>query len=161
MSRMNGKRHGSRWLDLAIRSRQWALDERVPDLQRANASELEASQRRERTDAAVADARGARDVLLSRDSFSAATLMAHSAFESELRRSSLAAQRAQEEAVAATQTIREEMQHALGERDAFRKRAEQTLQQMRRERDRVATREVDELWLLQCANRREGVCDEN
>lgn len=153
---MVGQQRSPRWLQLAIRSRQWALDEQIPALQKANAGEEAARLMRERVEAAVAGAVDARGSLLSREHFDVMTLITQSAFEQSLHRKALMAQQDEEEARTKAQGIRDEMQRSLGERDALCKRAEQTMASVRLEQARAAAREMDELWMLQRAVPEEG-----
>ena len=153
---MRDSRGRPRWVDLAIRSRQWALDEQVPVLQQATAEEDAARLKRERVDEAVAKAGDARDCLLARERFDVTALMSQSAFEHALRGRAQAAMREEAEASSAAQDIREEMQRSLAARDALDSHAEQLLKLRHREQERVAAREMDELWMLQRALPSEG-----
>lgn len=146
---MSDRRTSSRWMELAVRVRQWSLDEQIPTLRHALMCEEQSRQAREQAEAAVTAAGEARGTLLRQQSFDAAAFQRQSVFEAEQRRRSSVAQSDEEEASSAVDAIRDDMQRLLAERDAFRSSAERARESARVGQERAAIRQVDELWLLQ------------
>ena len=144
-------RSRTRWLGLAIRARQWALDEHSHALHEARAAE-EAAQRAQQAASAALDAAHAqRDGLVSRHSFGADDLQRHVAHEAEVRGQSLRAQQQLHSAIAHGDTIRTQMQEVLAQRDAYQHRLQRVTQEADQRQARVDVRELDELWLLRPA----------
>jgi hypothetical protein len=137
-----------RWLDLATRARQWALDERRQALLDARAAEEEARDRRDALNRSLAAAQGDRRGLLSRDTFHAGDWVQRGAYEGALRNDTVGADRVFDDASAAAEALRAEMRDILAQRDGFRHRLEQQTEAARQQNARVAVRELDELWLV-------------
>jgi hypothetical protein len=149
-----------RWLDLAIRVRQWSLDEQAPALRQACAREEQLGLARQQAEQAVSDAAWTRADLLQRDSFDAAALLRQAAFEAEQSRRAVQARQDEAGAQAEVQRIREHMRRLLAERDAIGGSAERLAARMQSDDARAESRVVDELWLLQLAAK-ENLRDES
>ncbi len=141
-----------RWLTLAARARQWALDAQGSLLQRARHAEVQAQDLRDGHVQALDAAHAGRSELLRRGSFGAADLARQAQFEQRLRGQAAQSEAALQQAREAADALRGEMQLTLAERDAYRHRSDQLRQRHQQDRARAAVRELDESWLARMAS---------
>lgn len=147
---MSGNRR-HRWLGLAARARQWALDEQGQHLHRARHAEDRAQALRDRDAQALAAAHAGQRELLSGSAFGAADLARHARFEHTLRGQAAQSEAALQQARQEADELRAAMQNTLSERDAYQHRSDQLLQRQRQEHARATVRQLDETWLMRSA----------
>ena len=140
-----------RWLDLAARARQWALDEQGQHLHRARHAEDSAQARRDHDAQALDAAHAGQRELLRAGAFGAADLAGHARFELALRGQAAQSEAAWQHARQETDDVRAAMQNTLSERDAYQHRSDQLLQRQREDQARASVRELDETWLMRSA----------
>lgn len=140
-----------RWLNLAARARQWALDEQGQHLHHARHAEDEAQALHDRHAQALEAAHAGQSELLRAEAFSAADLARHARFEHALRGQSAQSEAALQQARQQADHLRAAMQHTLSERDAYQHRCDQLLQHQRQEQARADVRQLDEAWLTRSA----------
>lgn len=136
-----------RWLSLAVRVRQWALDERGAALALADRIE---QLRRGELEAAGRSLKDAHDeraaVLRAVAGFRADELGRHAHYESSVRDVQRQLSAAVDKASGASEVIRDEMRHTLSERDLYVEQLRLAQERLTREQDRRASREADEAW---------------
>ncbi len=134
-------------LRLAVRSRQWMLDDRTPGLRQALADEAEASRQARQADDRLEAMHRATSALLGRATFRADELAQYASYEALQRQRVATAAQALEESRDVLEQRRAEVQAVLSERDALQERLEQRLRDDAAQRQRAVARSDDEAWL--------------
>ncbi len=149
-----------RWLSLAARARQWALDEQGQQLHHARHAEDRAQTLHDRHAQALNAAHAGQRALMRNGAFGAADLAQHARFEHTLRGQAAESEAALQQARHKADELRAAMQHTLSERDAYQHRSDQLLQRQQQEQARTVVRQLDETWLMRSAFQ-EGAKHEN
>lgn len=137
-----------RSLELALRVREWKLEEQAHDLRAAVSDELQAQRALEQARSKVSDGVAAQATLKQRAAFHAAQLLHLASYQVLVCEE--ASRRAAELdcATAEAQLWRERVQGTLSERDAFARCLQEDGHRQAVERERKQVREADETWAL-------------
>lgn len=152
---MNGRRN-TRWLDLAVKARQWAIDAQGQELRAAQTAARQAEVLEQQASQTLAHAQAGRNAVLLRASFAAADLADHGAYEGRLRIECDSARQRTVEAQDQEQVVQAQVMENLSQRDALSGCLEKARLADRVDDARRAAREHDELWLLRTASTREA-----
>lgn len=145
---MTTKRDPAGWLGLAVRHRQWQVEQQMPQLKDSLAAERQTQAAQSDAERVLAAAHAARDAVLSSSTFAADALMRHGLYAGRLQEALLDARVAADKARELGDLLRSQAQGLLAERDAYQQRLDRTVQESARDASRQASRENDELWLL-------------
>jgi len=152
---MNGRRN-TRWLDLAVKARQWAIDAQGQELKEAQTTARQAETRQQQASRTLVQAQAGRSAVLLRETFAAADLADHGAYEGRLRVECEAARQRMLEAQDQEQAVRGQVMENLSQRDALAGCLEKVHLADRLDEARRAAREHDELWLLRAGSTMEA-----
>jgi hypothetical protein len=142
------KRDAAGWLALAVRHRQWQVEQQMPELKESLAVERQAEAAQAEAETVLAGAHAARGAVLASATFGADALMRHALYAGRLHEALVDAREAAGEAREQGDRMRAQAQGLLAERDAYQQRLDRSLEESELEATRRVSRDHDELWLL-------------
>jgi hypothetical protein len=151
------QRRNTRWLELAVKARQWAVDAQGQELKLAQAATRSAEATEQQARHTLAHALAGRSAVLSRASFAATELADHGAYEGRLRLQIDAAAERALQAQGEEQSVREQVIESVSQRDALAGCRDKAHLANREDEARRAAREHDELWLIGAAAKTGGL----
>jgi hypothetical protein len=137
-----------RCLDLAVRQREWQIEEKLPELRASLEQEQRTEAEHRRAEDKLQAAHEARRGTLGRATFAADALTRHAAYAAHLRAVESEAREAADLARQEAESLRAQALEVVSERDAMSERIEALAEQAAADARRSAAREQDEAWLL-------------
>ncbi len=142
------KRDPAGWLALAVRHRQWQVEQQMPDLKQSIAAERQADAAQADAETVLAGAHAARGAVLAAATFGADALMRHALHAERLHEALVGAREVAGQAREQGDRMRAQAQGLLAERDAYQQRLDRSRKESELAATRRVSREHDELWLL-------------
>ena len=146
------KTSSSRWMHLAMRHRQWQVEQQLPDLKEKQKEEIQADTAECDAQQGLLAAHVSRNTTLRHACFSAQSLGLHLSYAARLNGSLTQAKAQAAQARHAAEALRTQARSLVSERDALQKRLELSHKAAQADAAKQAGREYDELWLLRRAS---------